>query len=134
MAMWSNTPRMLLIRTDAQERYYSELVERFMSAILHFEFDDSQLERICNQCVLGVDYSDSAGHCAAKVKVCMTQGRQCNYRNLLSIDDEHAYSSDGQNTLVRVMAHICYLDKAMRRSGSQSESPVNKFLNFIFGR
>lgn len=134
LAMLYNVPRMNILRTEAQEHYYSDLVEKFMSAITHFEFDDSQLARICSQCVLGQDENNSAGSCITKVKMCMSHGRQGNYRNLLSIDDEDSYSSVGQNTLVRVMAHICYLDKAIGRGQSQVGSSVGRFLSFIFGR
>lgn len=107
-------PQYKSYRTDGQTYAFARLVEQFMNAVTSFELTEDQIEEICKQCVLGEDPDGSAFYCMNAVRVCGTQGRQCNYKNVLDSAHAWTYSCPTQNTMVRVMAHICYLGNAAR--------------------
>lgn len=96
-------------RTENEQYYFTGLIEKFMTAILRSPIEDDWLQRIVKQCVLGQDWYESADFCYNAVRMCAKEGRQIDYRRLLA--SERGFSEFG-STLVRVMAHICYLHES----------------------
>lgn len=101
------------LRSKMQQEYLSILIEHFMTSVRQTApLDDAWLRRICNQSVLGDDVDGSAEYCFQAVRRCEQYGRKINYRSMLDGYLGRTYGDGDWNTIVRVMAHLCYLSES----------------------
>lgn len=105
----SKLPRMRNLRSDTQQKLLYILIEQFMRACVTFDIPDDWLRSVCQCSVIGVDTYDSAGHCFHAVRCCQECGKRMNYIAVCDPYSGSVYSVGDWNTMVRVMAHICYL-------------------------
>lgn len=116
-------------RSKTHSDYFVFLVEAFMRTVTQTEpLDDEWLQRICSQCTIGNDNGSSANFAMLAVRNCECYGRKLNYMDMLDNYLGNMYSVGDSNTMVRVMAHLCYLKNVVDDRMSGVAGVIRRFL------
>lgn len=107
--------------SSAEQGHLSELIERFMTAVLRMKLTEQQLMHMFSQCVLGQFDDMTLDMCINRVRVCIAQGKKCDYKSILGGANDNWYV---RGIMVRFMAHICYLDDAVKSGAAKKGSTL----------
>lgn len=105
-----NMPAMPSLRNQTERSYFASLKRDFLKAIKKYEYSYEEIHAICQACYLGVDQHDAVNYIARVIyHISNSNIRMINTNNLLDGPVTNNYSDGSHRTMIRCMAHFCYL-------------------------
>ena len=89
---------------------YMALQQDFLNVIVGTRYTYEEVLTICQRCYIGQDLMDSVKYCTTTIwQLSNASQLTQSLISLVSGPNAFTYSEDNSNTLVRCMAHFCYL-------------------------
>lgn len=97
-------------RDAVDNQSYMALQQDFLEVIVGTRWSYEEVLTVCERCYLGQDMMDSVKYCTTTIWQ-LSNAMQLTHQlvSLVSGPNAFTYSEDNSNTLVRCMAHFCYL-------------------------